>query len=187
MSNLVRSLIRWAEERHLPCDVSLGGDIAIFSPDRRHRFVLTRMLGAGTRILAGSGLNPSTANAFTDDPTIRRGSGFGRAWSCALYVMTNAHGFRATDPDDMKRAAAAGVDVVGEHNDAAIAFVLGRLGADDIALAAWGKHAQPDRVQRMRELAAAAGRSWQCLGTNLDGSPRHPLYLKAETPLEAWR
>lgn len=187
MSALVRSLIHWAEERGLPCDVSLGGDIAIFSPDRALRYVLTRQIGAGARVLAGSGLNPSTANAFEDDPTIRRGIGFGRSWGCALYVMTNAHGFRATDPDDMERARRDGVDVVGEHNDALIAFIFGQLVQGDIALAAWGAHAAAARVAAMRQLAATAGVQWQCLGTNKDGSPKHPLYLAKTTPLEVWR
>jgi hypothetical protein len=28
---------------------------------------------------------------------------------------------------------------------------------------------------------------WQCLGKNKNGSPKHPLYLKCSTPLEAWQ
>lgn len=183
----VSDLIDWAEERRLPCDASLAGDIAIFSPDRRFRFALTRRIHltawAEQRTLVASGLNPSKADAFIDDPTIRKGKGFAERWGCGLYIMLNAHGFRATQPNDMHAAAAGGLDVVGEHNDALIAFVLGRLDPGDIALAAWGNHATAARDAEMRRLAAEAGVQWRCFGVNKNGSPTHPLYQRWETPL----
>jgi hypothetical protein len=185
-SHVVGALVSWATLHGLPCDVALNGDIAIYSPCRRFRYVLTRNIGAGDRVLVGVGANPSTATAFVNDPTIKRGIGFASRWGCGIYVMLNAYGYRATDPDDMWRAADEGLDVVGEHNDAAIEFVLEQLRGEDIALAAWGKIARADRVQRLADLVFMADGYFMCLGTNKDGSPKHPLYLKSETKLERW-
>jgi hypothetical protein len=180
---LRETLVAWAEARGLPCDVSVTGNIAIFSPCRRFRYVVTRKISDLPRVLVGAGVNPSTADAVKNDRTLRRGIGFAELWGCGLYVMTNTSAFRATDPDDM---LALGDEAVGPDNDAALALVLGAMREDDIALAAWGKHANAARAAKMQQLAAAAGVAWRCLGTNKDGSPKHPLYLRATTPLEAW-
>jgi hypothetical protein len=184
---VITRLTTWAESLGLPCDVSLSGDIAIFSPCRRYRYILTRQTGPGDRVLAATGLNPSTATAFVNDPTIRRGIGFAQAWGCGLYVMLNAYAYRATDPKMMWRARdIERLDIVGEHNDAAISLVLGHLGDEDTALAAWGTHARTERVRRLAELAEQARVSYVCLGTNKDGSPGHPLYRPAATARQRW-
>lgn len=186
MRNVVARLARWAEEHRLPCDVSLGGDIAIFSRDRTLRYVLSRKVGEQDKILAAFGLNPSTANAFQNDPTIRRGIAFARDWGCGLYLMLNTDAFRATDPKDLFAAAVNGVDVNGEHNDAAIAFVLRQLEPGDIALAAWGANVRRGRADRVAELARAARIPLSCLGTTKAGEPKHPLYFAASTPLQPY-
>ncbi len=187
MRNVVRNLVRWAEGLRLPCDVSLGGDIAIFSRDRRCRYVLSRKTGEQDKVLAGIGLNPSVADAFKNDPTITRAIGFAQRERCGLYIMLNTDAFRATDPKDLFSAAARGEDVTGEHNDNAIAFVLHELEPGDIALAAWGVHVRTGRADRMRELASAARIPLSCLGVTKNGAPKHPLYLAATTPLQPYR
>jgi hypothetical protein len=187
VSDIVSALAEWSRARGLGVDISPGGNLAVFSPfspSRTHRYALTRRLGPDPRVLVGCGLNPSTADAWKDDQTIRKGKGFGARWGCGLYVMLNAHGYRATDPADMKRAAKRGEDVIGEYNDALITFVLSQMTEGDIALAAWGAHASPMRDARMREIAAVQGVRWQCFGTNQDGTPKHPLYIPWVTPLE---
>lgn len=186
MRSIVARLIVWAEAMGLPCDVSLDGNIAIFSPDRTKRYVLTRKTGEQDKVLVGIGLNPSTANAFQNDPTIRRGIGFAQRERCGLYAMLNTDAFRATDPKDLFSAAARGEDVTGEHNDAAIAFVFEQLEPDDIALAAWGVHVRRGRADRVAELARAARVPMSCLGVTQNGSPKHPLYLAAATPLQPY-
>lgn len=181
------ALIEWALERALVVDQSAAGDVAIFTPSLTHRLALTRRVTPAGRstgaVMVGCGLNPSTADAWKDDQTIRKGKGFAARWGCELYVMLNAYDHRATDPADMKRAAKRGVRVVSEHNDALIAFALGRMAGIDIALAAWGAHASPDRAATMVRIAAEAGVPWQCFGLNANGSPIHPLYQRWETPL----
>lgn len=186
IDGLVLLLLRWAESNGLPCDASLDRNLAVFSPDRRHRYLLTRRLGAGDRVLAGIGANPSTADAFRNDPTIKRGMGFGAAWGCGLYVMLNAYGWRDTKPENMWAAWRDGADIVGEHNDLAIGFVLDQLVDGDIPLAAWGKIPTESRARQVAAVATTAGIKLQCLGVTKDGAPKHPLYLAASTRPEPW-
>jgi hypothetical protein len=186
MRKIVTSLVRLAEQLRLPCDCTLGGDIAIFSPDRKLRYVVTRKLGESSRVLAAIGLNPSKADAFRNDPTVKRCINFAAAWGCGLYVMLNASAFRATEPSDMAAAARDGIDVVGPHNATFIAAVFELLGADDVALAAWGVNAEFARVQRIAGLAYGAGIQLACLGMTKSGAPRHPLYVHGSTMPQPW-
>lgn len=126
-------------------------------------------------------LNPSTADASIDDPTIRRCRGFARTWGCNGLVVANLYSFRATSPKELWRDD---VDPVGIDGD----YWLRRLlGEHKDVVCAWGAHAKPDRVDLFREIAAAAGANLYCLGTTKAGAPRHPLYIKADTELTKWK
>src|SRR5690349_21188818 len=58
-------------------------------------------------------LNPSTADAERDDATIRVCMGRAKNEGCGGIVVVNLFAYRATKPEDMKRAA----DPVGPNND----------------------------------------------------------------------
>lgn len=170
-----------------------GGASALFGADGLHRYMLERRIasqpGSGRRLVA-CGLNPSTADAFKNDPTVRREIGFASAWDCSTFVKVNAYAWRDTKPANMWRAAdaAGGMrKIIGVANDTAIATALTMLKRDGgIALACWGTHAKPDRVLQLARIAHDIGVVWMCLGTNKGGSPRHPLYVPNGTPLEPW-
>jgi hypothetical protein len=51
---------------------------------------------------------------------------------------------------------------------------------------AWGSNAKPDRSARVASILKDAGARLWCLGTTKDGSPRHPLYVRADQPLIEW-
>lgn len=158
-------------------------DTARFSPCGTYRYELTRELG-GERPLVICGLNPSTATAETNDPTIRREIGFARHWGCGRLVKVNAYAFRATDPKVMKRKRRTGVDIVGPDNDRCIqnAVDLARI-TNGIVLVAWGGNIEPSR---QAEVSYVFGDDAMCLGTNDNGTPKHPLYLPYETALVHW-
>ena len=46
-------------------------------------------------------LNPSTADATEDDPTIRACMAFAERWECGWLDVVNLYAFRATDPADL--------------------------------------------------------------------------------------
>lgn len=146
---------------------------AYISEDGLYRYSLTRDLGT----IDGEGtctfvmLNPSTADAEQDDPTIRRCMGFARSWGFARLKVVNLFAYRATDPRDLWKADAP----IGPENDHVISLVLG---GSDFAVAAWGAHAPAERVRQFAE--TFGGWCFYALGLTKDGAPRHPLYVRAD-------
>lgn len=163
-----------------------SADIAIFSDDDVYRWWLTRELG-GDRTLVAIGLNPSTATAEINDPTIRKDIGFAQRWGCGRIVKGNAYGYRATDPENMKRARKAGVDVVGFDNDRYLMDMITAANhGGGIVLVAWGNHIEPARQRHVASMIDHVGVVPMCLGTNKNGTPKHECYLGYDTPLVPW-
>jgi len=145
---------------------------AVISEDGRYRYSLWRSWDRSVEPLTFVMLNPSTADALADDPTIRRCVRFARDHSFGGMRVLNLYAYRATNPRDMFRA----VDPVGPENDSH----FGDLGATTQVIAAWGAHARPDRVRQV--LRILEGKPVYCLGVTQAGAPRHPLYVRADQP-----
>ncbi|HET8777958.1 MAG TPA: DUF1643 domain-containing protein [Candidatus Limnocylindria bacterium] len=144
---------------------------ALFSPDRVYRLVLTRWWDERKAPLVVCGLNPSTADAEEDDPTIGREVDFAFRWGYGGFVKVNAFAFRATDPKRMMRA----FDPIGRGNDEAIRAAA----ADRDVLCAWGVDGgYMGRDAAVFEILLGCARSIFCLGLTKGGHPKHPLYLK---------
>lgn len=157
--------------------------LATLSPCGNYRYTLRR-----SGLLTGHGrvtwimLNPSTADAWVDDPTIRKVRKYTERWRYRELVVVNAYAWRSTDPH-----ALLGVpDPVGPDNDEAIRGTLVGvhwtdrdwdlpLASDPLVVCAWGKHLRPDRRAGLARLLA--GVPLYALKLNNDGSPSHPLYL----------
>lgn len=158
---------------------------AVLSADGLYRYSLSRKWDAGP-LVTWVGLNPSTADAHVDDPTIRRMIGFSSAWRCGRLAVVNLFGWRATSPADLLLSP----DPVGVENVASIDLWLRRA---HLVVACWGANAAAPRlrcfamVAEVERIARDAGKPLLCMGANADGSPRHPLYLKTDTALEPWR
>lgn len=161
---------------------------AWFSPDEVYRYALTRELG-GDRTLVSMGLNPSTATAEIDDPTVRKDQEFARRWRCGRVVKLNAYAYRATDPQDMKRAAKRGVDIVGnpENDDYIRAHLAMVLATQGRLVVSWGNHIDPARQCALADLIEGMGVTPWCLGMNKNGSPVHELYIPYSRELTKWR
>lgn len=158
---------------------------ATFSPDRAYRYRLTRTWDSSSPYAAFVMLNPSTADAFTADPTIRRCVSFARSWGAGGLVVLNLFALRSTDP----KALYGHPDPVGPDNDAVIAETFAH---DDFVIGptvvAWGVHGTlHGRGDRVAALLRARAARVTCLGTTRDGHPRHPLYLAANTAGVAYR
>ncbi|MEM0953299.1 MAG: DUF1643 domain-containing protein [Pseudomonadota bacterium] len=159
-------------------------DGAAISDCGQYRYWLERgwdtRRGIGTVVFVG--LNPSTADASQDDPTIRRCKGFAKSWGYAGLVMLNLFAYRATDPAEMKAAA----DPVGPECDAYIEHIMKHVHIWDV-VCCWGAHGgYQDRdvevVALLRDLKA----NLYHLGLTQGGNPKHPLYLRKDTPMTRW-
>lgn len=135
-------------------------------------------------------LNPSTADAFEDDQTIRTIMRLTQEWNAAGVVsncfgisVANLYAWRATDPmellEEYRRNGLA--SIVGPDNDETLRCLI--AGADTV-MVAWGNG--PFRLREMpfhRRRAAAvcsmireAGKVPQMLELTKAQMPRHPLY-----------
>lgn len=157
-------------------DISLCG---------KYRYSLTRQWSdAPTRVLWIM-LNPSTADASVDDPTIRKCIGFSRRWDARSLEVVNLFAYRSTDPDALP---ALTCDRVGDRNGAAIRTALDRC---TFAVAAWG--AMGDRWPEVATrglmtyaLAAKLAKPLRALRTTKAGHPQHPLYVPYTAIPAAW-
>ncbi len=122
-------------------------------------------------------LNPSTADAIQDDPTIRRCMGFARDWGYSRLIVRNLFSIRATNPKDLLTLTAP---IGGSAGNRALQAALN---ADSI-VAAWGAFVPFNRLTRAHKLLADA--DLLCLGTTKDGSPRHPLYVRKDRQPESF-
>ena len=128
-------------------------------------------------------LNPSTADASQDDPTIRRCIGFAKAFGCGGLHVVNLYAFRATKPADLWKAP----DPIGPENDETLrSTFLTAYGEGSPVIAAWGANADPLRARFVEVIARAAGVTLAALGVTKNSAPRHPLYLPATAAPVPW-
>ena len=146
----------------------------------RYRYELRRCWDFRRPAIAWIGLNPSTADADQDDPTLRRCIGFSQAWGYGALVMLNLFALRATDP----RAMLAAPEPEGPRNDE---FLCGWAGPpsgrfEGVAaiVCAWGNHGA-HRARAANVLQLLGDRYLLSLGVTKHGHPRHPLYVAGDT------
>jgi hypothetical protein len=157
-----------------------------------YRYLLSRKIAAtSTRALLVCMLNPSTADDNHNDPTILRVCRLAEQGGFGRLLVLNLLGIRATKPSDIWLHD----DPLGVDNWQTWDQVLQDLvpGLDGIAVA-WGrapvKYSQRSRFSPV--LVEASNRLQSCpipLTTwvqNLDGSPRHPLYISTAQELQPY-
>lgn len=145
-----------------------------------YRYRLTRTWEETLPVLFWIMLNPSTADADVDDPTVRRCVGFARSFGCGGIDVRNLFAYRATDPSQLLLVK----DPVGPDNDPHHIMALATRCKSGPVVAAWGtKGSLLDRAERVLYLLKNWGVALHCLGKTKDGHPKHPLYLSAESTL----
>ncbi|MER6253665.1 DUF1643 domain-containing protein [Streptomyces sp. NPDC001584] len=163
------------EEDHWLGDQPVG--TAVFNADRSHRYLLTRLWDPARPLAVFLMLNPSTAGARHDDPTITRCLSFARREQAGGLAVVNLFTRCATDPAALKHDP----EPVGPYADS---FIDHTVAAAPLVIAAWGAHG--DLHGRAEQVT---GRLWQrgiglrSFGATASGHPLHPLYLRGDTPL----
>ncbi|KGM87587.1 Uncharacterized protein rosmuc_02323 [Roseovarius mucosus DSM 17069] len=164
-------------------DGVIGG--AEYSDCGRYRQVLSRDWTADAqapRRVLFVGMNPSVASAEVSDPTCHREVMFAKDWGYSFYFKGNMLDWRATSPKDLPREP----DVA--CSAANIPALVAMAEQSELVVLAYGKlHERYQGVVRraLREIAATS-KPLMCLGLNKDGSAKHPLYLRKDTPLMAF-
>lgn len=153
---------------------------AVISDCGKYRYVLKRSLGSVLRWykpMLFIMLNPSTADAMTDDPTIRKCMGFAKREGMTHITVVNLFALRSTFPKQLKLAD----DPVGPLNDQ---YLDEEIKRHAVVVAAWGAHqfALGRALKVYRE-----HQPFMCLGTTKHGCPRHPLYVGYKSELQPFK
>ena len=157
---------------------------AILSPCGFYRYHLWRIWDKCLPCMIFVMQNPSTADATDDDPTIRKCIHFAKRDGFGSISVRNVFALRATD----ERELLTHNDPFGPENEAHL------LGARNVSpmtrlVVAWGERLGGRRLAHYYHLAHSCLVSQKpyCLGVNRSGEPRHPLFLRNDTPLAPYR
>lgn len=158
---------------------------AIISPCGTYRYRLERPDVFGDFNTAVIMVNPSTADATTDDATIRKLIGFRNRYSWGNLIVGNLFAYRATDVRELATAD----DPIGPDNGYRLTEIF--LDAQQVVFA-WGPTAKlPKRLRdQWRDVESLASKM-HCHPMSIgapakDGQPCHPLMLPYSRELQAW-
>ena len=135
---------------------------------RAYRYSLSRIWDKSKPYVLFIGLNPSTADENTDDPTIKRCVDYARRWGYGGLKMANLFAFRATLPSDLKKAS----EPIGIDNDSHIKELSKNA---EITVVAWSDDGS--YLNRFEDVLKIITNP-MCLNINKSGQPSHPLYQK---------
>lgn len=149
---------------------------AEFSPCRKYRYSLSRIWDDTKPFVMFIGLNPSTADEFTDDPTIRRCRNYAESWGYGGIYMANLFALRSTDPKALYLSECPVQEYeTNDNND----YLMKIASKCKLIVFAWGVHGDLHKrgndVIEMFKIFDT-----YCLAKTQDGFPKHPLYLKKD-------
>lgn len=160
---------------------------AIISDPPDYRYSLGRRLRSeskGDSNVLFIMLNPSTADHWKNDPTIKRCIGFADSWGYRVLTVANLFAFRTAYPDEMLEARSKQQNIVGPENDQ---MILELAMASDCIICAWGNGGTIEsRDKEVIQMLLAKGHKLHSLGITKKGQPKHPLYIKGNKVPELW-
>jgi hypothetical protein len=140
---------------------------AIISQDNKYRYQLSRIWDEEKPKILFIMLNPSTADANVDDPTIRRVVNFAKSWGYGGVFVGNLYAFRSTDPKGLTYTD----NPIGQDN---IQHIKSLIGLTERVIYGWGNNQkEPDWLCNLVYTP-------YCIDISKKGIPKHPLYLKSE-------
>ena len=119
-------------------------------------------------------LNPNSADAEINVPTITRCIKFAQSWGYGRLEVVNLFAYRTPHPSLLKQAA----EPIGRDNDR---YILESVEESDRVILAWGNHGTWKK-QDLYVLQLLKSYTHQnSLGITKKGCPCHPLYLRRTT------
>lgn len=144
---------------------------AQISKCNKYRYYLTREWDENLPFVNFIGLNPSTADGYEDDATIRKCISYAKQWRYGGIIMTNLFAFRTRHPHEMRLQKEI---AIGDENNE---YLIKGKRESKISVAAWGNHGFfNDRWKEVADLLP----DLYCLKMTKQNQPSHPLYLSSE-------
>lgn len=146
-----------------------------------HRFLLERAWGAeDAPYVLFCMLNPSTANAETDDPTIRKCMKYLRDWGFTRLRVVNLWNYVTPDPKVLRTwAVDEQVRLKNLHyDDHSLGIIDGESRYAEYTVCGWGTWGGwfPERAAQVHAVLSRP----HALHVTKDGHPGHPLYLPGD-------
>jgi len=151
---------------------------AMFSPLAVYRYKLWRIWDKSKPMIMFICLNPSTADAVKNDPTITRCQVRAKLLGYGGMYFANIFAYKSTQIDGLLHSD----DPIGNpENDKAILEMARNSNA---VVCGWGNYGSYlNRSGDLVDTLSLAGIKLWCLGINRTGEPVHPLYVAYYTPI----
>ena len=146
---------------------------AKFSIDKKHRYELSRHWDLSKSDILFIMLNPSIANEDIDDPTIKRLISFTREFKYGGFFVANL--FTYITPYSKTLDTSIGLTKLN------LKTIKNLVNKVDEVIYAWG-----NSIKEPLELKNLV-KNPKCFGKNLNGTPKHPLYLSSNSKLIKFR
>ena len=146
---------------------------ARFSIDKKHRYRLSRHWDLNKPQLLYIMLNPSIGNETIDDPTIRRLLSFTRKFDYGGFFVGNLFTYITPNPKTLDTS-------IGLTNKN-LNILTNLVSKVDKVVYAWGNY-----IEEPNELKKFISNP-MCFGKNINGTPKHPLYLPSDSKLLNFR
>ena len=146
---------------------------ARFSNDKKHRYKLSRHWDLNKPQILYIMLNPSIGNESIDDPTIRRLLSFTKKFDYGGFFVGNLFTYITPNPKTLDTS-------IGLTNKN-LNVLTNLVSKADEVVYAWG-----NSIEEPNELKKLISNP-MCFGKNLNGTPKHPLYLPSSSRLESYR
>ena len=146
---------------------------AEFSIDKKERYSLKREWDKSKNKILYIMLNPSLADDKNDDPTIRRLINFTKKFNYGGFLVGNIFSTITPNPKEIDKSKGM--------SDKNFEKLLNLINKVDQIVYAWGNSVE--EPQLLKELILSP----KCFGKNLNGTPKHPLYLPKNSKLIDYR
>ena len=146
---------------------------AEFSIDKKKRYSLNREWDKSKNKILYIMLNPSLADDKNDDPTIRRLINFTKKFNYGGFLVGNIFTKITPNPKEIDKSKGM--------SDKNFEKLLNLINKVDQIVYAWGNSVE--EPQLLKELILSP----KCFGKNLNGTPKHPLYLPKNSKLIDYR
>ncbi len=150
---------------------------AVISECGKYRYQLLREWDAKLSKILFIMLNPSTANAQEDDPTIRRCIGFAKSWGYGGIYVGNLFAYRSTNPKELLKSS----DPIGPNNFDNIKIMANKC---EYMVMAYGNGNKEMPYSPILLTLLIENYNVVHIGPlTKQGNPRHPLYIKGSEQL----